>query len=29
MKCIQTKHYAEFTREMFFLRLIPMEEEVF
>ncbi len=29
MKCIQTEHYAEFTREMFFLRLIPIEEEVF
>ena len=29
MKCIQTEHYAELAREMFFLRLIPVEEEVF
>ena len=29
MKCIQTEHYAELAREMFFLRLIPMEEDVF
>ena len=29
MKCIQTEHYAELTRELFFLRLIPVEEEVF
>ena len=29
MKCIQTEQYAELTREKFYLRLIPLEEEVF